>query len=68
VRQKTKKLDENTQKLADRQDLTDKLIEDQAEEIEEELELIYEQEVDMIEKEINTQFEKEADDIESNLS
>ena len=68
IRQKTKKLDKNVSKLADRQDLTDKLIEDQAEEIEEWLERIYEQEIDMIENEINTQFEKEADEIESNLS
>lgn len=68
LRQKTKKLDENVSKLADRQDLTDKLIEDQAEEIEEELERIYEQEVDMIENEIKTQHEKEADEIETELN
>lgn len=68
LRQKTKKLDENVSKLADRQDLTDKLIEDQAEEIEEELERLYEQEVDMIENEIKTQHEKEADEIETELN
>ena len=38
VRQKAKKLEENTQKLADRQDLTDKMIEREVDSIEEELE------------------------------
>lgn len=68
LRQKTKKLDENVSKLADRQDLTDKLIEDQADEIEEELEQIFEKEADMIENEIKTQHEKEADEIETELN
>ena len=68
VRQKTEKIDKNVSKLSDRQELIDKLIEEQAEEIEEELERIYEQESDMIENELNSQFEKEANDIESNLS
>lgn len=68
VRQKTKKIDENVSKLSDRQDLTDKKIEDEADEIEEQIEKILEQEADMIENEINTQFEREADEIESNLS
>lgn len=66
VRQKTEKIDKNVSRLSDRQDLTDKLIEEQAEEIEEELERIYEQEADMLENEINAQFEKEADEIELN--
>ena len=68
VRQKTEKIDKNVSKLSDRQDLTDKLIEDQAEEIESELEQIYEQEADMLENEINTQFEKEAQEIENELN
>ena len=68
VRQKTEKIDKNVSKLSDRQDLTDKAIEDQAEEIESELERIYEQESDMIENEINAQFEKEAQDIETELN
>lgn len=68
IRQKTDKVDKNVSKLSDRQDLTDRLIEDQAEEIEEELERIYEQEVDMIENEINTQFEKEAQEIENEIN
>jgi endonuclease III len=68
VRQKTEKIDKNVSRLSDRQELIDKLIEEQAEEIEEELERIYEQESDMIENELNSQFEKEANDIESNLS
>jgi hypothetical protein len=44
VRQKTKKLDENVSKLADRQDLTDKTIEDEANEIEASLEKFYQEE------------------------
>jgi hypothetical protein len=68
VRQKTKKIDENTQKLADRQDLTDKMIESEADEIEQELEQIFNKETDMIETEIKTQFEKEADEIESEIN
>lgn len=68
VRQKTEKIDKNVSKLSDRQELTDKLIEDQAEEIESELERIYEQEADMLENEINTQFEKEAQEIENELN
>lgn len=66
IRQKAEKIDKNVSKLSDRQELTDKLIEDQAEEIESELERIYEQEADMLENEINAQFEKEADEIELN--
>lgn len=68
VRQKTEKIDKNVLKLSDRQELTDKAIEDQAEEIESELERIYEQEADMLENEINTQFEKEAQEIENELN
>jgi len=66
VRQKTKKIDENVSKLADRQDKTDKMIESEAEEIESEIEKILEQEADMIEKDMEDQFNKEADEIESN--
>ena len=65
VRQKTEKLDKNISKLSDRQDLTDKLIEEQADEIEDELEWIYNMECDMIENEI---FNKEADQIEQELN
>ena len=64
VRQKAKKLEENTQKLADRQDLTDKMIEREVDSIEEELEWIYNMECDMIEDEI---YNKEADDIEESM-
>ena len=66
VRQKTKKLDENVSKLADRQDLTDKTIEDEASEIEASLEKIINDEADSIEKEKESQIEKEIQEIESN--
>jgi len=66
VRQKTKKLDENVSKLADRQDLTDKTIEDEANEIEASLEKIINDEADSIEKEKEAQIEKEIQEIESN--
>lgn len=65
VRQKTKKLDENVSKLSDRQEMTDKTIEDQAEELEEEIERILEEEADFIE---NQQFNQEAQEIESEIS
>ena len=68
IRQKTEKLDKNISKLSDRQDLTDKMIEDEADEIEIELNQIYNKECDMIENEIIKQHEKEADDIESELN
>ena len=64
VRQKAKKLEENTQKLADRQDLTDKMIEREVDSIEEELEWIYNMECDIIENEM---YNKEADDIEESI-
>ena len=65
VRQKTKKLDENVSKLADRQDKTDKMIEDEADEIESEIEKILNEEADMIENEI---YNKEADEIEKDIT
>ena len=68
VRQKTKKIDENVLKLADRQDLIDKTIEDEADEIEESLEKIYEQEADMIERDLEEQYKREADEIEKELN
>lgn len=68
VRQKAKKLEENTQKLADRQDLTDKTIEREADEIESELEKIYKQEADMIEQDLEDQYKMEADEIEKELN
>lgn len=45
IRQKAEKIDKNVLKLADRQDLTDKMIEDEAEEIEEALEQVDEEEI-----------------------
>lgn len=68
VRQKTKKLDENVSKLADRQDLTDKTIEDEANEIEASLEKFYQEEWNAIEKELEDQYKKEADQIESEIN
>lgn len=68
VRQKTKKLDENVSKLADRQDVTDKMIEDEADEIEASLEKIYQEEWNAIEKELEDQYKKEADQIESEIN
>ena len=67
VRQKTKKLDENTQKIAGRQDLIDKTIEDEADEIETLIEQNIEKEADDIENEINKQIDKEIEEIEPNL-
>lgn len=65
VRQKTKKIDENVSKLADRQDLTDKMIEDEANEIEDQIERILNEEADMIENEI---YNMEADEIEKDIT
>lgn len=65
VRQKIKKINENVSKLSDRQDLTDKMIEDEAKELEEEVNRILKEEVDMIETEI---FTREADEIEKELN
>lgn len=67
VRQKTKKLDENTQKIAGRQDLIDKTIEDEADEIETLIEQNIEKDADDIENEINKQIDKEIEEIEPNL-
>ena len=68
VRQKTKKLDENTQKLADRQDLTDKMIESEADELEEQIEQLYEMEADKLEQEIDDMLNKEFDEIENEIN
>ena len=68
VRQKTEKLDKNISKLADRQDLTDKTIEDEADSIEASLEQIYMQEADNIENEMEDQYKKEAQDIEDEIN
>jgi hypothetical protein len=68
VRQKTKKIDENVSKLADRQDLTDKMIESEADEIEKLIEQNIDFEADEIEKQIQEQIDKEIEEIESNQS
>lgn len=68
VRQKTKKIDENVSKLADRQEMTDKMIEKESEEIESEIERILQEEADMIETEIDEQLNREADSIEEELN
>ena len=68
VMEKTKKLEENVSKLADRQEMTDKMIERESEEIESEIERILREEADMIENEIDTQLNNEADEIESQLN
>ena len=68
VREKTKKIDQNVSKLADRQDLTDKMIENEADEIEEQLEKIFKEEADMIEQLLEDQYKKEAQDIENELN
>ncbi len=68
VRQKTEKLDKNISKMVDRQDQTDKMIEDEADEIEEELEQIYMKEAENIEKELEDQYKKEAQDIEDEIN
>lgn len=65
VRQKTKKIDENVSKLADRQDMIDKTIEHEADEIESKIEQILNEEADMIENEI---YSMEADEIEKDIT
>lgn len=65
IRQKTEKIDKNVSKLADRQDLTDKMIEDEADELEDEIETLYEKEADDFEKELDDQLNAEFDQIES---
>jgi hypothetical protein len=68
VRQKTKKIDENVSKLADRQDKTDKMIESEADQIEKLIEQNIDFEADEIEKQIQEQIDKEIEEIESNQS
>lgn len=68
VRQKTKKIDENVSKLADRQDKTDRMIESEADEIEKLIEQNIDFEADEIEKQIQEQIDKEIEEIESNQS
>lgn len=68
IRQKAEKIDKNVSKLADRQDLTDKMIEDEADELEDQIEELYEKEADDLEKEIDDQFNEEFDQIESEIN
>jgi len=68
IRQKAEKIDKNVSKLADRQDLTDKMIEDEADELEDQIEELYEKEADDLEKEIEDQFNEEFDQIESEIN
>ena len=68
VRQKAEKIDKNVSKLADRQDMTDQMIEDEADELEKIIEQNIDMEADNIESEINKQIDKEIEEIESNQS
>lgn len=68
IRQKSDKIDKNVSKLADRQDLTDKMIEDEADELEEEIDKLYEKEADDLEKEIDDQLNQEFDQIETEIN
>lgn len=68
IRQKAEKIDKNVSKLSDRQDLTDKMIEDEADELEHQIEQLYEKEADDFEKEIEDQLNKEFDQIESEIN
>jgi len=61
VRQKTEKIDKNVSKLSDR------MLDDQADYIEDELISIYSKEADSIENNILEQYTKEALDIEDEL-
>lgn len=65
IRQKAEKIDKNISKLSDRQDLTDKMIEDEADELEDQIEALYEKEADDLEKEIDDKLNEEFDQIES---
>lgn len=65
IRQKTKKIDENTQKLVDSEEEIKKMIEDEADEVESDIEKILNEEADMIESEM---YNKEADQIESEIN
>jgi len=67
IRQKAKKQEEFIQKQLDSNEKIQKLIEDEADEIEKEIESIHNKEADMIESDIKKQHESEADEIESNL-
>lgn len=67
IRQKAKKQEEFIQKQLDNEAKTQKMIESEADEIEQEIEQIHNKEADMIESEIKKQHESEADEIESNL-
>lgn len=67
IRQKAKKQEEFIQKQLNNDEKVRKLIEDEADEIEKEIESIHSKEADMIETEIKKQHEMEADEIESNL-
>lgn len=62
IRQKSEKVVKYAEKQLDRQEKIEKMIEDEAEEIESEIERIINEEADMIENEI---YNKEADQIES---
>lgn len=64
VRQKTKNLAEIAQKQLDSEAKTQKMIESEADELEQELEKIYEKEADNLEEELQSIYEKEYDQIE----
>lgn len=68
VRQKSEKVVKYAEKQLDRQEKTDKMIEDEANEIEKDLEKIFTQEADMIEKDLEDQYKMEADDIEKEIN
>lgn len=68
VRQKSEKIVKYAEKQLDRQEKTDKMIEDEANEIEKDLEKIFTQEADMIEKDLEDQYKMEADDIEKEIN
>lgn len=65
IRQKAEKIDKNISKLSDMQDLTDKMIEDEADELEDQIDALYEKEADDLEKEIDDKLNEEFDQIES---
>lgn len=65
IRQKAEKIDKNISKLSDRQDLTDKMIEYEADELEDQIDALYEKEADDLEKEIDDKLNEEFDQIES---
>lgn len=67
VRKKSEKVVKYAEKQLDRQEKTDKMIEDEANEIEKVLEQNIDFEADEIERGINTQIDQEIEEIESNL-